>query len=109
MSTLPENFRKLFFRSSPVEAFRDYFNRCVNKFRAWKRLKLHKKCATFAVGKGECNYLDISVKSNYLDFRSKILDFTGASKSVIDQKTTLVGYSFFDTFVEFVNSINVYQ
>ena len=61
------------------------------------------------VGKGGCNYLDISVKSNYLDFRSKILDFTGASKSVIEQKTTLVGYSFFDNFVEFVNSINVYQ
>ena len=72
-------------------------------------LKLHNKWAIFAVGKGECNYLDISVKSNYLDFRSKFLDFTGASKSVIDKKTTLVGYSFFDTFVEFVNSINVYQ
>ena len=84
-----------------VEPFREYFNRCVNKFKAWKRLKLHKKCATFKEGRKECNYLDISVKSNYLDFRSKILDFTGASKSVIDQKTTLVGYSFFDTFDEF--------
>ena len=98
MSTLPENFRKLFFRLSPVKAFREYFNRCVNKFRAWKRLKLHKKCATFAVGKGECNYLDISVKSKNLDYESKKLDFTGASKSVIDRKTILVGYSFFDTF-----------
>ena len=61
------------------------------------------------MGKGECNYLDISVKSNYLDFRSKILDFTGVSKSVVDRKTKLVGYSFFDTFVEFVDLIKVYQ
>ena len=61
------------------------------------------------VGKGGCNYLDISVKSNYLDFRSKFLDFKSESRSVIDQKTTLVGYSFFDNFVEFVNSIKVYQ
>jgi len=61
------------------------------------------------VGKGWCNYLDISVKSNYLDFRSKILDFKTVSKSVIDRKTTLVGYSFFDNFVEFVNLIKVYQ
>ena len=53
------------------------------------------------VGKGGCNYLDISVKSNYLDFRSKFLDFKSESKSVIDQKTISVGYSFFDTFDEF--------
>ena len=61
------------------------------------------------MGKGECKYLDISVKSNYLDFRSKILDFKSESKSVIDQKTTLVGYSFFDNFAEFVDLIKVYQ
>ena len=64
------------------------------------------------VGKGECNYLDISVKSKNLDYKSKKLDFTGASKSVIDRKTTLVGYSFFDTFDElsklpFKNHVNI--
>ena len=53
------------------------------------------------VGKGGCNYLDISVKSKNLDYESKKLDFTGASKSDIDQKTISVGYSFFDTFDEF--------
>ena len=84
-----------------VEAFRESVDRCVNKFKAGKRLKLHKKCATFKEGRKGSKYLDISVKSNYLDFRSKILDFTGASKSVTDRKTTLVGYSFFDTFVDF--------
>jgi hypothetical protein len=38
-----------------------------------------------------------------LDYKSKKLDFTGASKSVIDRKTKLVGYSFFDTFDDFSN------
>ena len=101
MSTLPENFRKLFFRSAPVKASREYFNRCVNKFRGGKRLKLPNKCATFKEGRKGSKYLDISVKSKNLDYESKKLDFTGASKSVIDRKTTLVGYSFFDTFDEF--------
>ena len=54
------------------------------------------------MGKGGCNYLDISVKSKNLDYESKKLDFTGVSKSVIDRKTTLVGYSFFDTPDEFL-------
>ena len=49
------------------------------------------------------------IKQQIIYEKSKKLDFTGVSKSVIDRKTTLVGYSFFDTFVEFVNSINVYQ
>jgi hypothetical protein len=35
-----------------------------------------------------------------LDYESKKLDFTGGSKSVVDRKTKLVGYSFFDTFDE---------
>ena len=60
-----------------------------------------KNVQLLTVGKGGCNYLDVSVKSNYLDFQSKNLDFKSESKSVIDQKTTLVGYSFFDTLDEF--------
>ena len=101
MSTPNRNFRKLFFRTALVEPFREYFNRRVNKFKAGKRLKLHNKCAIFKEGRKGSKYLDISVKSKNLDYESKKLDFTGASKSVIDRKTTLVGYSFFDTFDEF--------
>ena len=102
MATLPRNFRKIFFRMAPVEASRESLDRCVNKFRGGNRLKLHNKCAIFKEGRKGGKYLDISVKSNYLDFRSNILDFTSASKSVIDRKTTLVGYSFFDTPDEFL-------
>lgn len=109
MSTLPKNFRKLFFRMALVEAFREYFNRSVNKFNTGRGWNCPINVHLLTVGKGWCNYLDVSVKSNYLDFQSKNLDFKSESKSVIDQKTTLVGYSFFDTFVEFVNSIKVYQ
>ena len=101
MSTLPGNFLKLFFRTALVEAFRESFDKRVNKFRGGERLKLHNKWATFKEEKKGSKYLDISVKSNYLDFRSKTLDFKSESKSVIDRKTTLVGYSFFDTFAEF--------
>ena len=60
-----------------------------------------KKGETFNGERKGSRYLDISVKSKKLDYKSKKLDFTGASKSVIDRKTTLVGYSFFDTFDEF--------
>ena len=81
----------------------------VNKFNSGRGWNCPINVHLLTVSKGGCKYLDTSVKSNYLDFRSKNLDFTGASKSVIEQKTTLVGYSFFDTFVEFVNLINVYQ
>ena len=100
MSTLPKNFRKLFFRSAPAKASREYFNRSVNKLRAWKRLELPNKWAIFKEGRKGSKYLDISVKSKNLDYESKKLDFTGASKSDIDQKTISVGYSFFDTFDE---------
>ena len=86
---------------APAKASREYFNRCVNKFKAGRSWNCPINVHLLTVSKGECNYLDISVKSNYLDFRSKFLDFTGASKSVIDRKTTLVGYSFFDTIAEF--------
>ena len=72
----------------------------MNKFKAGKRLKLHNKWAIFKEEKKGCKYLDISVKSKNLDYKSKKLDFTGVSKSVVDRKTKLVGYSFFDTFDE---------
>ena len=84
-----------------VKAFRECVDRRVNKFKAWKRLKLHNKWAIFKEGRKGSKYLDISVKSKNLDYESKKLDFTGASKSVVDRKTKLVGYSFFDTFDEF--------
>ena len=64
-------------------------------------MKLHNKWAIFKEGRKGSRYLDISVKSKNLDYKSKKLDFTGVSKSVVDRKTKLVGYSFFDTFDEF--------
>ena len=94
MSTLPRNFRKLFFRTALVAAFREYFNRRVNRFKAGKRLKLHNKCAIFKEGRKGSKYLDISVEKPVSENFSSFL-------KIIDRKTNLVGYSFFDTFDEF--------
>ena len=88
---------------APAKCLHAFVDKHVNKFMIGKRLKLHNNCATFKEGRKGSRYLDISVKSKNLDYKSKKLDFTGASKSVIDQKTISVGYSFFDTFDEFAS------